>query len=89
MTYYNAYLYTDIVPFEVVRQVSDKTADIREMKTELVSGTLIEDPVWECKSDPEAPAIRVRLRKNGFWWDSRGWRYKQEPKPIKYNDPCF
>lgn len=90
MAYYNAYLHSDVIPFEVVRQVSAVTADIREMKAELVSGTLIKDPVWECKPNPEAPVVRIRLRKDGLWWDSdRGWRYKQEASPVKYEDPYF
>lgn len=70
----NLRMYSDVVPFEVVRVVSGKTVEIREMKAELdpnwkpemvVGGfsahcTNQASQKWIFESNPSAPIIRCR-----------------------------
>jgi hypothetical protein len=102
MKYANHIGYTDINPFEVVRAVSDKTLEIREMnakrdqsvKLEFVVGGFSaiclndSDQEWFITSDDTAPIIRIRLGKNG-WKDKYGRKYRLADKPVKFYDHNF
>ena len=94
--------FSDINPFEVVRVVSDKTIEIREMQAVrgdwtpeyVVGGFTAEcvnqaDQVWECKSNEAEPVIRIRLNKAGKWQDARGNTYKASSQPVKFYDYNF
>lgn len=82
----NLALFSDVKPYEIVRVVSDKTIEIREMKVE-------RDVSWKpdfavggfvahCKNqneqkhiikvDEENPVIRARLRKDGKFHSAYG-----------------
>lgn len=101
--YANHYGYSDIRPFEVVRVVSDKCLEIREMAAERdqsgpklnfeIGGffahcTNQRDQQWVIKSDESAPTTRIRLGKDG-WKDSSGGKYKLADKPVKFYDFNF
>ena len=71
--------WTDVNPYEVIRVVSEKTLEIREMKAtkgewkpEFVPGgfcgTVVNqcEQKWVIEPDPEAPVIRIRLGKKGW-----------------------
>ena len=102
MNYANHIGYTDINPHEVVRVVSDKTMDIREMNAErddsvkmnfVVGGfsaicTNQGDQQWIITSDESAPVIRIRLGKHG-WKDKHGRRYVLGEEPVKFYDYNF
>jgi len=102
MQYANHYGWTDVNPYEVVRVVSDKTIEVREMdadrdesvKLDFVAGgfsaicTNDRDQKWRIKSDPTAPVIRIRLGKNG-WKDKHGRKFKLADAPHKYYDYNF
>lgn len=102
MKYANQYSYTDITPFEVIRAVSDKTLEIREMKTERDDSVKLEfhvggfsahcsnqrDQEWFINSDETAPVIRIRLGKNG-WKDAHGRRFKLDSEPVMFYDYNF
>lgn len=102
MKYANQYSYTDITPFEVIRAVSDKTLEIREMKTERDDSVKLEfhvggfsahcsnqrDQEWFISSDETAPVIRIRLGKNG-WKDAHGRRFKLDAEPVMFYDYNF
>lgn len=74
MQYANLYLYTDGEPFEVVRVISDKTMEIRQMKATLspdwkpdiipggFAGHCVNqnEQVWLYESDPSMPVVRMR-----------------------------
>ena len=102
MIYANHIGYSDVNPFEVVRYVSLKTLDIREMVAtekpwmrQFMAGGFLghvvnqEDQDWDIQSDPEAPVIRIRKRKDGKWYDSHGARYALALKPVKFHDFNF
>lgn len=95
--------YTDINPFEVVRVVSDKTIEVREMqatrsaafKPEFIAGgfgvicTNEADQEWDVISNEAEPIIRIRLNKAGKWKDARGNVYKPTAQPVKFYDYNF
>ena len=102
MKYANHYGWSDVNPFEVIKVVSDKTIEIREMdadrdetvKMDFVAGgfsaicTNPYDQRWIIKSDPTAPVIRIRLGKNG-WKDKHGRKFKLADAPSKFYDYNF
>jgi hypothetical protein len=93
--------YSDVEPFEIVRRISDKTIEIREMDAERDDSVKMEfipggfsahcsnqhDQKWFIKSNPSNPVIRIRLGKKG-WMGKRG-RYVLDSKPIKFYDYNF
>jgi hypothetical protein len=99
----NHYGYSDVNPYEVVRQISDKTIEVRAMsakrdssyKPEFVVGGFSavcvnqEDQQWVITSNPNAHIIRIRLRKDGRWYDAHGNRYNLSAKPDKFYDYNF
>ena len=102
MKYANHFGYSDITPYEVVRVVSDKTIEIREMKTERDDSVKLEfhvggfsahcsnqhDQEWFISSDETAPVIRIRLGKKG-WKDAHGRRFGLADEPVKFFDYNF
>lgn len=102
MKYANHYGYSDVNPYEVVRVISDKTIEIREMnaerdpewKPEFVVGGFSAhclnqgDQEWIITRDETAPVIRIRLGKNG-WKDAHGRKFKLSDEPVKFYDYNF
>ena len=78
--------WTDLYPFEVIRVVSDKTVDVREMRVKITGGDYI-DPVYELIPDKEQPVKRVRKTKQG-WKTSDGMRI-YFGNARYYRDPSF
>lgn len=77
--------WTDYTPFEVVRVISDKTIEIRELEVEIVGGDWL-DPEYELyKTD--RPIQKVRKCKNG-WRTSDGMRI-YFGNARYYRDPSF
>jgi hypothetical protein len=103
MKFANQLGYSDVNPFEVVRQVSAKTIEIRSMKAERdpsfqmdfrpggFFGTVVNqrDQKWFITSDPTSNVRRIRLHKDGRWYDRGGKCYKLAAKPIKFYDYNF
>ena len=102
MNYANHYGYSDVYPFEVVKVVSDKTIEIREMDAERDESVKLEwapggfaghcinqrDQKWFIKSNPENPVIRIRLSKQG-WKDRHGRKFGLSEKPVRFYDYNF
>ena len=97
----NLIMYSDTKPFEVVRVISDKTIEIREMKaTELPWKKDIQvggfghycsnqrDQKWSIESDPNNPVLRARLRKDGNFHSGFG-RHVLADAPCKFYDINF
>lgn len=95
-------LYTDSLPWEVVRVISDKTLEIRPMKAELnpnwkpewVAGgfsahcTNNGSQEWILSSNPDAGTIRIRKMKNRKNWTHNGRRFSVG-KAVMYHDYNF
>lgn len=102
MKYANHLGYTDVTPYEIVRVVSDKTLEIREMKCErnpewkpefYVGGFSAHcanqhEQKWFITTDESAPVKRIRLGKRG-WKDAHGARFDVSDKPVKFYDYNF
>jgi hypothetical protein len=102
MKFANHLGYTDVTPYEIVRVVSDKTLEIREMKCERDESVKMEfvvggfsaiclnqrDQEWFITSDESAPVKRIRLGKRG-WKDKYGHRFDVSDKPVKFHDFNF
>lgn len=102
MDYANQFGYSDITPYEVVRWVSDKTIEIREMdavqdesvKLEWAPGGFAghcinqRDQKWHITNNPENRIIRIRLAKKG-WQDKHGRKFGLSAKPVKFYDYNF
>lgn len=94
--------YSDVNPFEVVKVISDKTIEVREMNAERDESVNLEfhvggfsahcsnqsDQKWHITSDETAPVIRIRLGKHG-WKDAHGRRFNVSHKPTKFYDYNF
>jgi len=102
MKYANHIGYTDVTPYEIVRRVSDKTLEVREMtaerdrtiKLEWAAGGFAghcinqDDQEWTITPNPNSLIIRIRLGKRG-WRDKFGGRFNLAEKPVKFYDYNF
>ena len=102
MQYANQYGYSDVYPFEVVKVISDKTIEVREMDAERdesvelkwVAGGFAGHCVnqryqkWHITSNPENRVIRIRLGKQG-WKDKHGRKFGLSDKPTRFYDYNF
>jgi len=103
MNYANRIGYTDVNPCEVVKVISDKTIEIRDMRS-------VQDPTWKPVWHPGGfsahcsnmysqrwditsvetnPVIRIRLSKNKGWQDKHGQKYDLSDEPRKFYDYNF
>ena len=102
MKYANLIGYSDIVPFEIVRVVSEKTIEIREMDAALVEGWKPEMIVggfsahcvnngtqeYTYSTREGSPVVRARLHKNGKWKSIHG-EHRLSDKPKRFYDYNF
>lgn len=102
--FFNAHSYTDVTPYELIRVVSNKCVEVREMKAEMdpsytperipggFAGVCVNQNAqkWVITSDERQPVIRIRLHKDGFWRAARGVsRFKPAETPRYYYDFNF
>jgi len=101
----NNYLFSDVNPFEVVRVISDKTIEVREMDTEMasdwkpnmVSGGFAfhctnnadQRKAWVITSNEDNPVVRIRKQKDGSWKNPTFGRFRLADAPIKKYDFNF
>ena len=99
----NHYGYSDVNPYEVVRVISDKTIEVREMdaqRDESVQLTWVmggfaghcvnqRDQKWVITSNQDNPVVRIRLSARKGWQDKHGRRFGLSDKPVKFYDYNF
>jgi hypothetical protein len=102
MNYANRLSYSDVHPFEIVRQIGPKTLEIRKMeavidqtfKLEFHAGGFMANcsnqrqQKWTISKDISSPVIRIRLGKNG-WKSPCGSSFKLSETPVKFHDYNF
>lgn len=102
MQYANLHGYSDVIPYEVVRVISDKTIEVRRMEVspdtewqpKMIPGGFAahcinqNEQTWVIKSNPSASVIRIRKRKNGTWHSAFG-RHVLSEKPRYFYDYNF
>ena len=99
----NQISHSDVTPFEVIRHVSGKTVDIREMDavrsnldadTGFAAGGFVGHfadqgaQQWTITSNPENRTVRIRLGRKG-WRDTWGNRYDMCGAPRRFYDYNF
>ena len=103
MNYANQYGWSDVNPFEVVKVISDKTIEVREMDAERDESVKLDwavggfaghcinqrDQKWFITSNDQNPVVRIRLSKTGVWKDKHGRKYGLSDKPVKFYDYNF
>lgn len=101
LKYANAYGYSDVKPYEIVRWVSATTIEVREMdatldpswKRDFIPGGFCghtannHDQRWVITSNPANPVIRIRLTKRG--WAHKGTRFDLAATPRNFYDFNF
>ena len=78
--------WTDYTPYEVVRVISDKTIEIRELDVKITGGDWI-DPDYELFTNDNNPIERARLGKMG--WKLRDGKKIYVGHARYYRDPSF
>ena len=103
MKYANHIGYSDINPYEVVKVISDKTLEVREMDAKLAEGEKPQFIVggfaghcvnqrelkYDISSNDSNPVVRIRLRKNGYFYSSGGAKFKLADEPRYFYDYNF
>ena len=103
MKYANLLGYSDVEPYEVVRVISEKTIEVREMDADRDESVKLDFAIggfsavctnqsnqnWFIKSNSKNPVIRIRLRKNGSYYSASGARFALSDKPVKFYDYNF
>lgn len=77
-----------VVPFEIVRIVSEQTIELRKMKCIPVPKDEkdFEPNLWRFESDESEPIIRVRFsKKRDLWWKD-GYYFTLTNEPRRYYD---
>lgn len=78
--------WSDMTPYEVVRVISDKTIELRELEVEITGGDWL-DPEYKLISNDERPVERARLGKMG--WKLRDGKKIYVGYARYYRDPSF
>ena len=98
----NLHMYTDVVPYEVVRVISDKTIEIREMDAQLAEGQRPDilpggfaghcvnqrELKYDITSNPNNPVIRARRRVDGYFHSAYG-RHMLNDRAVRFYDYNF
>ncbi len=101
--YANRLGWTDVEPYEIVKTVTGRTVEIRQMnaerdktfKLEWIPGGFAGHAVnqnqqrWIITSNPDAQVVRIRLHKDGHWYDRYRNRYALSDTPRKFYDYNF
>ncbi len=99
--YANKYLHSDVVPCEIVRRVSEKCLEVREMTAAMVKAAPLIAPggfvghfdnakqEWTIEINPEGEMRKIRLRRNGDWRDAFGNRFLLSDAPRRIYDWNF
>jgi hypothetical protein len=103
--YANFHGWSDVSPYEIVKVISDKTLEIREMDAEKLHTTEdlgfvyggffghatrnVEGQKWDIKSNLNNPVIRIRKHKSGQWKNRGGSRFNLAEAPHKHYDYNF
>ena len=104
MKYANYCGYSDVRPFEVIREVSEKCMEIRAMdsernpewKPEFHAGGFAgncanqDEQEWIISSNEEREVVRIRYSKaKRQWQDKHGRRFRIQDRPVRFHDYNF
>ena len=84
-------MWSDVVPYEVIKTVSDITLVIRKLDAKLISidkDDLQNSQVYEFSSNEDNEVLRIRLSKYGYW-KHKHCKFRLTDKPYKFYDYNF
>jgi len=88
MKYAMRKMWSDVIPYEVIRKVSDKTLEVRQIIVRPAPDHTVNAQHWIFESCPEGKCFRIRLgKKKG--WTAGGQRYELADQPYFYHDYSF
>ena len=100
--YANEICYSDVRPYEIVKVVSEKTIEVREMKAEELpwkkdfhAGGFFghmanqRDQKWKISSNEDVPVYRAHKRKDGCFWAKGAHKFRLAEEPRKFHDYNF
>lgn len=85
----NQKLYSDVIPFEIVRKISDKTIEVREMDVKRHPDAKGFEQNWIITSNPDNKVIRIRKNKHNQWRSQGKTRFSLAVEPSHYHDYGF
>ena len=101
MNYANKIGYTDIDPYEIVSRLTEKSIEIRAMDCEQdmsvkpsfqiggFSAHSNNAQKWFITSSDKNEVFKIRLHKDGRWYDKHGHRFSLSDKACKHYDYNF
>ena len=98
----NLKLYTDVIPYEVIREVSPITLEVRRMDAKLIEGPKNfqvggfaahcvdnHNQKYNYTSNTKYPLVRIRFSKKRNGWYSKGSRFILSDVPVYFYDYNF
>lgn len=95
MKYANRRGELDVIPFEVVEEISEKTLVVSDMICELspdwrpkiimLQCINNEEQRWSITPDPSGLAFKIRRQKDGKWKDAQGNYYTLDDAPERWH----
>jgi hypothetical protein len=94
--------YSDVTPYEVIKTISEKTIEVRQMACVADKSVKLDFQIggfaancsnqnyqkWIITSDFNAPIIRIRQNKKG-WMGENGSKFQLGIEPIRFYDYNF
>ena len=88
--YFSKLLWSDVHAYEIVKVISDKTVEIRQLDHKVIwKDRNMENQRGEYTSNEGFPIIRIRAKRNGRGWTRLGGTYSPKAKPYAYYDYRF
>lgn len=102
-THANYHSYSDVTPFEIVKKVSEKTIDVREMDYKALNSNNLDfhaggfsahcsnqyEQKYSYEANEENPIIRIRLHMDGHYYCKHGKRHTLSTQPVRFYDYNF
>lgn len=85
----NQKLFSDVMPFEIIRKISDKTIEVREMDVKRHPDAKGFEQNWIITSNPANEVIRIRKNKHNQWRSKNKIRFSLAVEPSYYYDYGF
>lgn len=101
--YANAYVGSDCHPYEIVRVVSQRCIEVREVDAvladdwapDIVAGGFAghcannQSQRWVYSTNTDHQVIKLRRRKDGLWYSAHGWPHRIAAEPRRFHDYNF
>lgn len=88
--YFSELLWSDVIAYEIVNVISDKTVEIRQLEHKVIwKDRNLENQRGEYKSNEAFPIIRIRAKRNGRGWVRGRGTFSPKSEAYAYYDYRF